>query len=508
MSLTVNDRNDGLLALLRPVLGAAGVSADAAACALAGADLLPDQAAVTPELVIRPRNTDQTARVLKILAEQGRTVLPRGAGLSYTGGVVPTTPSVAIDTSAMTDIHVDAEDLTAIVGAGCTWEALASRLQSSGLRPAVDAPISGSHSTIGGAASQGISGSEGIIGLTVLLADGTIVRTGSWTTPGGNPFWRHYGPDLTGLFLGDCGAFGIKTQIVLRLLPPAVARFASFGFTRGSDVVAAMVRLQRGPAGKALAFDRARAESAASGMGTNEALRTAAAVAGRAGSLTQAVKDVIGLRRGAASLEQAPWSLHLTADGCTAAHAEAHLDAMRRVSVEAGGSEMPPAVPQALAARPFSVRGMVGPDGERWVPVHGILPLSAAAACFSAVEALFAERQGEVQRLGVRINWLLSATGAMITMEPMFYWRDALDPLHLFYLSERNRARFGAFAADPRARAFVQDLRAAVRDVMDRHGAAHGQIGRFYRPPSGSLLAQVKAVLDPQHRMNPGVIGL
>ena len=41
-------------------------------------------------------------------------------------------------------------------------------------------------------------------------------------------------------------------------------------------------------------------------------------------------------------------------------------------------------------------------------------------------------------------------------MEPMFYWRDALDPLHLKHLSERNRARFGDFAANPDARAFVR----------------------------------------------------
>ena len=508
MSLPAGDRHDGLLALLRPLVGEAGISTDAAACALAGVDLLPGQAAVTPELVIRPRNTEETSRVLQILAEHGRAVVPRGAGLSYTGGVVPTTPTVAIDTGAMTEIQIDTEDMTAVVGAGCTWEALVDRLRPSGLRPAVEAPISGSHSTIGGAASQGVSGSEGIIGLAVVLADGTVARTGSWTTPGGNPFWRHYGPDLTGLFLGDCGAFGIKTQIVLRLLPPSVSCFASFGFRLGSDVVDAMASLQRGPAGKALAFDRARAESAASGMGKGEALRTAAAVASRAGSLVQAVQDVIGLRRGAASLEEAPWSLHLTAEGCTSAHADAHLDAMRRVCIDAGGSEMPPAVPQALAARPFSVRGMVGPEGERWVPVHGNLPLSAAAGCFAAIEALFAERGDAIRRHGVRINWLLSATGAMITMEPMFYWRDALDSLHLFYLSKRNRARFSNFTADPSARGFVSDLRAAVRDIMDRHGAAHGQIGRFYKPPAGDLLGRIKTVLDPQHRMNPGVIGL
>jgi len=401
-----------------------------------------------------------------------------------------------------------ADDLYAIVGAGCTWQALADALTPLGLRTAAAPPISGSHSTIGGAASQSVTDSEGFIGVTVVLADATVVRTGTWTTPGGVPFSRHYGPDLTGLFIGDCGAFGVKTQIVLRLLPSAQRRFASFGFQNGVDVARTIAALRRGPGGKALAFDRARAESATASMEPGEALRTVAAVAGKAGSLTQAVKDVIGLHRARDALEEAPWSLHITGEGANVAIAEAQLDAMRAICLAASGNEIAPAVPQALDARPFSVRGMVGQQGERWVPVHGHLSLSAAPVCLQAIEALFADHDAAIRRHDIRINWLLGSTGASITMEPMFYWRDALDPLHMKYLSERNRARFGNAAPNPEARAFVRELRIAVRDVMDRHGATHHQIGRFYVPPSGDMLARIKSLLDPGRRMNPGVLGL
>ncbi len=497
-----------LVEALRPALGETGIITDPAQRALAGSDILPGEDAVVPDLLLRPRTTGEAAAALAVLARAGRAVVPRGAGLSYTGGVVPEVPAVVVDTAALTAIEVDAANLTAVVGAGCTWEALAAALRPYGLRTAVAAPISGSHSTVGGAASQGVGGSEGIIGLAVVLADGTVARTGSWTTPGGRPFLRHYGPDLTGLFIGDCGAYGVKTEVVLRLLPPAVRRFASFGFERGSDVVAAVVGLQQGPGGRSIAFDRARAEDAARGMEAGEALRTVLAVAGRAGSLSRAVRDVVGLHRGRGALEEAPWSLHVTAEGCTAPHAEAQMDAMRRLCLESDGAEIPPAVPQALDARPFSVRGMVGQDGERWVPVHGHLPLSTARDCLGAVEALFAERAEAIGRHGVRVNWLIGSNGASVTMEPMFYWRDALDPLHLHHLSERNRARFGAAAADPAARALVRRLRGEVRDVMDRHGASHNQIGRFYRPPAGDLPERVKSALDPQGRMNPGVLGL
>lgn len=493
---------------LREALGNAAIVTDPAELAIAAADILPDADAVVPAFIVRPRNTTETACAMRLLSDHGMAVVPRGAGLSYTGGVVPHSAGAVIDTAAMTDITIVADDLYAIVGAGCTWQALADKLKPLGLRTFVSPPISGSHSTIGGAASQSVTNSDGFIGVTVVLADGSVVRTGGWTTPGGVPFLRHYGPDLTGLFLGDCGAFGVKTEIVLRLLPPAHKRFASFGFERGADVVRTIASLQRGPSGKAIAFDRARAESATASMELGEAVRTVAAVASKSGSLTQAVRDVIGLHRAKEELEEAPWSLHVTGEGATVAMAEAQLDAMRRICVAAGGVEIPPAVPQALDARPFSVRGMVGQQGERWVPVHGLLSLSAASSCLRAIEALFAEQDAAIRRHGVRINWLLGSVGGFITMEPMLYWRDALDPLHMKYLSERNRARFGGAAPNPEVRTFVRQLRIAVRDVMDRHGAAHHQIGRFYVPPSGDMLARIKSLLDPQRRMNPGVLGL
>ena len=70
-----------------------------------------------------------------------------------------------------------------------------------------------------------------------------LARTGALAQPGGEGFWRHHGPDLTGLFLGDCGAFGIKTELALRLVPERPAAFASFAFERGSELAAAMVAL-------------------------------------------------------------------------------------------------------------------------------------------------------------------------------------------------------------------------------------------------------------------------
>jgi D-lactate dehydrogenase (cytochrome) len=165
-----------LIDALRQALGAAVID-DPAELALAAADILPDAEAVTPSLLLRPRDTDQAVAAMRLLDRAGTAIVPRGAGLSYTGGVVPHAPGLVIDTAAMTDITIMADDLYAVVGAGCTWAALHDALKPHGLRTEAAPPISGSHSTVGGAASQSVSGSEGFIGLAVVLADGTVLRT-------------------------------------------------------------------------------------------------------------------------------------------------------------------------------------------------------------------------------------------------------------------------------------------------------------------------------------------
>lgn len=493
---------------LAQIVGAPHVATDDAARQLAGADVFWWTHAVPPLAVVRPGSTDETAAVLALLAAAGIPTVPRGAGLSYTGGVVAGRPSVVVDTARLSAIEINVEDLHATVGAGCTWEALADALSPHRLRATLSGPISGSVSTVGGAASQNLPGSmEGVIGLTVVLADGTVVRTGSGALPGRTRFYRGAGPDATGLFLGDCGAFGVKTEVVLRLQPLRPVAFASFTLGSGAATAAAMVALQRaGFPGRAFAMDQARAASAGK-VGVGEALRTAASVAQAAGSIGQAISGLAGLTRTRGDLDAAAWSLHLTAEGVSDI-AAAEAIALARRTLRECAAEIPPGVPQALHARPFSIRGLVGPEGERWVPVHGILPLSSAVACVRALEAALTARAPAFTAARIRVNWIMSATGPHVTLEPMFYWPDALDPLHLSMLSERNRARFGAQPRNDAARRAVEEARTELAAIFARHGAAHAQLGRYYAAAHGPLLARLKAALDPAGDMNPGVLGL
>jgi FAD/FMN-containing dehydrogenase len=503
---------------LAGIVGPANVLADEAARRYASADVFVWPDAVVADLVVRPRSTDETAQAVALLAREGRSVVPRGAGLSYTAGVVPHSPAVVIDTARLDAIDIHADDLYAMVGAGCTWERLAAALKAHGLQAVQRSPISGNHSTVGGAASQNLPGGmDGVIGLTVVLADGTVARTGSAARTDASAFQRYSGPDLTGLFLGDCGAFGIKTEVVLRLAPEPAAAFASFGFTDGEELIAAMAALlRRGLVSRAFAMDQAKGASA-SKVEAGEAAKILGAVVKGAGSFGQAVKDVAQLARGRSALEEHPWSLHLTVEAATEASASAQLNAARQLmATEFRGraTEIDNVVPKTLRAKPYSIRGLVGPDGERWVPVHGVLPLSLARACMADLRAHLDSRAEALKRTGVTVQWLASSAGAYITIEPMFYWRDALDPIHLAHLSERNRARFGGGAENAAARELVRRLRSELRDVFGRHSAVHAQVGRFYRltelmdPGSRELLARMKRALDPAGRMNPGSLGL
>jgi D-lactate dehydrogenase (cytochrome) len=507
-----------LAAALADRLGAAHVSTDAESCALAGSDLFEWPDAVPAEIVIRPGSTAETGIAMRLLAEFGRAVVPRGAGMSYSAGVVPKGPSVVVDTTRLNAISIDAANLTAVVGAGTTWQALANALAPHRLRAAQASPVSGSVSTVGGVAAQNLPGTmDGILGLAVVLADGSVARTGALTLHHAPPFWRHMGPDLTGMFLGDCGAFGVKTEVALRLAPEAEAAHGSFAFGSGAAMMAAMVQIaQAVPVARAFAMDPVRVRGAE--VPAMEALRTAGAVAARAGSVYRAMQDVAGLAGTATAVRErtrptdAAWTLHLTAEGLTEAVAEVGIEAARRIATAAGGQEVSATIPRALRARPYSIRGLVGPAGERWVPVHGMLPLAGARDCLAALEAAHIGMGAEMAEHGIAVGHMVSSAGAYVSIEPMFYWRDALEPLHLRHLADSSRARFGSFTPNHAARALVRRAREMLFGVMDAHGAVHAQIGRFYPlasrmdPGAAALLVRVKSMLDPRGRMNPGAL--
>ena len=162
-------------------------------------------------VVVQPGNAEELAKCVGIATSAGLDVVPRGGGMSYTHGYQPErASSMLVDMLRMNRIlDINTEDMYVTVEAGCTWKMLYQALGEHGVRTPYFGPLSGMYATIGGALSQNSlflgSGTyntvaESALGVKVALADGSLLQTGSAAHINGTPFWRHFGPDLTGIF--------------------------------------------------------------------------------------------------------------------------------------------------------------------------------------------------------------------------------------------------------------------------------------------------------------------
>jgi len=196
-----------------------------------------------PDVVVEPKSAEQISRLLRFANERKIPVTARGAGYGYVGGCVPQNGGIALALIGMNRIkEIAVADGVAVVEPGVITGDLQREARNHRLFYPPD-PASLKNSSIGGNIATNAGGPRClkygvtrhyVLGLEVVLADGTIVRVGGRTHKNKTGF------DLLGLFVGSEGMLGIVTEAILRLLPLPPARASiSAGFPAVEDAAAA-----------------------------------------------------------------------------------------------------------------------------------------------------------------------------------------------------------------------------------------------------------------------------
>ncbi|MFQ5730819.1 MAG: FAD-binding oxidoreductase [Planctomycetaceae bacterium] len=172
-----------------------------------------------PDVVLFPKTTEQVVAIVKLCNAFDVPFVPRGAGTSLAGGCLPVGGGVMICLTRMNNIlDVNLRDRYAVVEPGLVNLHLTRHLAGSGFHYAPD-PSSQGACTIGGNVATNSGGPHTlkygvtvnhILGLEVVLPDGEVIQLGG-------PCEDLPGYDLTGLFVGSEGTFGICTKIIVRL---------------------------------------------------------------------------------------------------------------------------------------------------------------------------------------------------------------------------------------------------------------------------------------------------
>ncbi|MBL8644482.1 MAG: hypothetical protein JNK21_11165, partial [Rhodospirillaceae bacterium] len=180
------------------------------------------------------------------------------------------------------------------------------------------------------------------------------------------------------------------------------------------------------------------------------------------------------------------------------------------------GREIENTIPKAVRAYPFTpLNNMLGPAGERWLPVHGLFPLSDVAGVIEATHAFFARYQADLDTHKIEWGYMFAAIGNnALVFEPVFYWPDQWMPVQRRVPEQSHLAKLREPGPNPAATAAVKKIKDALCVHFAELGAAHFQIGKTYlykdyrNPVAWSLLEKIKTAVDPQRRVNPKSLGL
>ena len=416
-----------------------------------------------PLAVVLPASTAEVATVVGLAAMHGVPIVPRGAGSGLSGGATAVDGAVTLVTTKMDRIlEIDAANLAAVVQPGVVNADLGRAVAAHGLFYAPD-PASFEICTIGGNLAENSGGlrcvkygvtRDAVLGLEVVLADGSVIRTGGRTVK------DVAGYDLTHLFVGSEGTLGVITEATLRLRPQPPEKLTVLAFF---DTVAA--------AGEAVA----RITKAGIVPVTLELMD---------GFTIRAVDDAahLGLDRQAGAM------LMIESDAGGAA-AEDELDRAERACQDAGATSL--------------VRARDAQEAD-WLR-------EARRAAHASLERAGVARMDDVGVPRSRVPEMLAAIERISAAHelPVGVFGHAGDGnLHPTFVVDRD---------DPTAEGRINTARAAIYEaaialggtITGEHGTGiakraflEAQLG----PRAVEVMRAVKAALDPHGILNPGKV--
>ena len=201
-------------------------------------------AAHQPDAVALPRSTRSVSATLRFANQHRIPVTPRGAGHGYVGGCVPIRGGIVLSLERLNHIkEINAADFVAVVEPAVVTEQLQATVEKRGLFYPPD-PASRADNFIGGNIGTNAGGPrclkygvtrDYVLGLEVVLADGTVVRLG------GRTHKNKTGYDLHRLFVGSEGTLGVITEATLKLIPlPPFRANLAVGFGSMKNAVRAL----------------------------------------------------------------------------------------------------------------------------------------------------------------------------------------------------------------------------------------------------------------------------